>query len=282
MKYPFMRLVLPSMLNGHINGRLDAKLLAKVKTGGRMLKPAAVAFNALYDEALRNGITLKNIGDYRSFDGQLKMFRDRYSLVDEGRKPQVTRQYEGKTWYLKKGKAPSAAPDPTGKRGSNHGWGLAIDLAVEGKKGALVSLGSDKKAVRWMCANAPRFGFYLQTDNPKSPEFEIWHWQYCVGDAVPAVLSGVMPTFTAPAPAPAPAAQPAPTQSPATKKPAFKGDLRKGSKGAQVKLVQSVVGATPDGDFGDATHKRVVAWQRKHGLTADGVVGRITWRKMFG
>jgi len=282
MKYPFMPLVLPSILKGQINGRLDKNLLERVATGGKMVKPAAVAFNAMYAEAQKAGITFKNVGDYRSFEGQLAMFNDRYSLRDEGRKPQVTRQYEGKTWFLKKGKAPSAAPDPTGKRGSNHGWGLAIDLAVEGKKGQIVGIGSDKKAVRWICENAPRFGFYLQGDNPKSPEFEIWHWQYCVGDAVPAALIGSQPVpVVVPivaTPAPAPVAAPAPEK----KAPAFKGDLRKGSKGTAVKQVQRIIGATADGDFGNATHKAVADWQRKNGLKPDGVVGAATWAKMFG
>jgi LAS superfamily LD-carboxypeptidase LdcB len=185
MKVPYKKLVLPSVLKGKINGRLDKGMLAPVKCGGKMLKEVAVHFNAMYDEAKAAGVTLRNIGDYRSFESQVDMFNDRYSLKDEGRKPQVTRTYEGKTWYLKKGKAPSAAPDPTGVRGSNHGWGLAIDLAAEGKNGEIVSLGGTKKAYPWMLANAPRFGFYLQTDNDKSPEFEAWHWQYCEGDAVP-------------------------------------------------------------------------------------------------
>jgi peptidoglycan hydrolase-like protein with peptidoglycan-binding domain len=280
MKYPFTPLVLPSMLKGQINGRLDKNLLERVATGGKMLKPAADSFNAMYAEAQKQGITLKNIGDYRSYEGQLAMFMDRYSTKDEGRKPQVTRQYEGKTWFLKKGKAPSAAPDPTGKRGSNHGWGLAIDLAVEGKKGQILNIGSDKKAVKWLCENAPRFGFYLQGDNPKSPEFEIWHWQYCVGDAVPSALIG-----SAPAPVVVPIVATPIAPAPATAKkaaPRFTGDLRKGSKGTAVKQVQRKIGSTVDGDFGNATHKAVVAWQIQNGLKPDGVVGATTWAKMFG
>ena len=270
------------MLKGQINGRLDKNLLERVATGGKMLKPASVAFNAMYAEAQKAGITLKNIGDYRSFDGQLAMFMDRYSLQDQKRKPQVTRQYEGKTWFLKKGKAPSAAPDPTGKRGSNHGWGLAIDLAVEGKKGQIVNIGNDKKAVRWMCENAPRFGFYLQGDNPKSPEFEIWHWQYCVGDAIPSALVGSAPVAQ-PAPVVVPIVATPIAPAPAKKAPPrFTGDLRKGSKGTAVRQVQRKIGATVDGDYGNATHKAVMAWQRQNGLTADGVVGAVTWAKMFG
>lgn len=193
MKYPYKKLVLPTALKSETNGRLPENMLASVKTGGKMYKPVAEHFNALYDDAKANGITLRNIGDYRSFDAQLKMFLERYSQKDDGRKPQVTRTYEGKTWFLKKGMAPSAAPDPTGKSGSNHGWGLAMDLGVSDKKGALIALAADKKALQWMCDNAPKYGFYLQTDDGNSKEFEAWHWQYCEGDAQPSYLSGTTP-----------------------------------------------------------------------------------------
>jgi LAS superfamily LD-carboxypeptidase LdcB len=180
-------------LKGEINGRLNKALLMRVDTGGKMVKPAAVAFNAMYAEALKQGVTLRNIGDYRSYEGQLKMFLDRYEVAKPndprlGKRNTVTRKFEGKTWILKKGKAPSAAPDPTGKSGSNHGWGLAIDLAVEGKGGNIVGMASAKKGFKWMCENAPRFGFYLQGSNPKSPEFEAWHWQFCLGDETPPAL----------------------------------------------------------------------------------------------
>jgi peptidoglycan hydrolase-like protein with peptidoglycan-binding domain len=49
-----------------------------------------------------------------------------------------------------------------------------------------------------------------------------------------------------------------------------------------VKLVQAVVGAKPDGDFGPATERRVKAWQKERSLRADGVVGPVTWKAMFG
>jgi LAS superfamily LD-carboxypeptidase LdcB len=171
MKYPSKKLVLPAELKTQINGRLDEKLLKKISVGGRMWTGAAIAFNKMNEHAKKDGIELRNIGDYRSFDGQKKMFLDRYSLEDQGRVPTVTRKYEGKTWFLKKGKSPSAAPDPTGKKGSNHGWGLAIDLDVR-----------NFKTLKWLCANAPSYGFFLQGSDVKSPEFEAWHWQYCLGD----------------------------------------------------------------------------------------------------
>jgi hypothetical protein len=59
--------------------------------------------------------------------------------------------------------------------------------------------------------------------------------------------------------------------------------VKKGSKGDAVKLVQAIVGATPDGDFGAKTADAVKVWQKAKGLKpADGVVGPQTWAAMFG
>jgi len=58
--------------------------------------------------------------------------------------------------------------------------------------------------------------------------------------------------------------------------------LRLGSKGDAVKLVQAVIGAKPDGDYGAATERRVKAWQKSRGMFVDGVVGAVTWKAMFG
>jgi hypothetical protein len=58
--------------------------------------------------------------------------------------------------------------------------------------------------------------------------------------------------------------------------------LKIGSKGDAVKLVQARVGGvTTDGDFGLKTDHRVKEWQFAHHMAADGVVGPVTWKKMF-
>ena len=177
--YPYKKLVLPAEVAKVGNGNLTPQMLKKVKTGGRMWKPAANAFNKLYADALCAGFILRNVGDYRPLTKQTAMFKDRYSLKNLGRNPKVTRKYQGKVWYLKPGKSPSGVPGT-----SNHGFGLAIDLAYD-RNGALVPMGG--KCFDWLCKNAPKYGFYLQGSNPKSPEFEAWHWQYVRGDKPPVL-----------------------------------------------------------------------------------------------
>lgn len=266
MTLPYIKLVVPTALKQFKNGQLAESVLAPIKTGGKMYAPVAVEFNKMYDSALAAGFKLKNVGDYRSFEGQLSMFMDRYVTTDTG--TGVTRQYDGKTWWLKKGKAPSAAPDPTGLKGSNHGWGLAIDLGYD-VNGKLTAMGG--ACFDWMCANAPKYGFYLQGNDPKSKEFEAWHWQYCLGDAAP---DGSVQA------APAAPASAAPAGGMVFAYPGT--PVQQGSKGDAAKLVQAVIGAKPDGDFGPKSVASLKAWQTANGLTADGVVGPVTWKKMFG
>jgi peptidoglycan hydrolase-like protein with peptidoglycan-binding domain len=55
-------------------------------------------------------------------------------------------------------------------------------------------------------------------------------------------------------------------------------EIKKGSKGNAVKVWQIIVGATPDGIFGAITHGKTLAFQKKHGLTQDGIVGKATWK----
>lgn len=48
------------------------------------------------------------------------------------------------------------------------------------------------------------------------------------------------------------------------------------------KIIQEAVGVKADGKFGNDTKKAVISYQKKKGLTVDGVVGLNTWKKILG
>lgn len=191
MKEPVAKMKLPASLKKVPNGKLDRKDLIKIKSGGSLYKTAAGPFNALYDAAKSQGYTLVTLGSYRTYESQLNLFEDRYSPTPTGRVPVVKRKFMKKTFYLKKGKSPSATPGT-----SNHGFGLAVDLGLAGPKGEVLSLRGNSKAFNWMCENAPKYGFYLGSKSIKmgkpNPEFEGWHWQYCMGDKTPPAIIQIL------------------------------------------------------------------------------------------
>jgi peptidoglycan hydrolase-like protein with peptidoglycan-binding domain len=57
--------------------------------------------------------------------------------------------------------------------------------------------------------------------------------------------------------------------------------LRRGSRGAAVKQLQSKLGVGADGIFGPLTEATVRQFQREHGLVGDGIVGPLTWAKLL-
>jgi cell wall-associated NlpC family hydrolase len=58
---------------------------------------------------------------------------------------------------------------------------------------------------------------------------------------------------------------------------AHAGDLKRGARGPRVAFVQKVLGLHVDRIFGKQTKRAVKRFQRRHGLTADGIVGPATW-----
>ncbi len=57
--------------------------------------------------------------------------------------------------------------------------------------------------------------------------------------------------------------------------------IKKGSKGPEVKKIQTKIGLTADGIFGSGTEAKVKEWQKSNGLAADGLIGKGTWNAMF-
>ncbi|HEX5420104.1 MAG TPA: M15 family metallopeptidase [Gammaproteobacteria bacterium] len=60
---------------------------------------------------------------------------------------------------------------------SEHHTGRAVDLSAPGVP-ALTTAFEETSAFRWLCANAPRFGFRLSypSGNEYGYQYEPWHW----------------------------------------------------------------------------------------------------------
>ena len=56
--------------------------------------------------------------------------------------------------------------------------------------------------------------------------------------------------------------------------------LSKGLSGEDVKTLQRALGCVVDGAFGKLTEGAVIGFQALHGLVADGIVGKATWRAL--
>lgn len=274
---PISPMVRPSTLNGQENGKLPDSLLTSIGVGNaRMEKTAARSFIAMFAEARTQGFVIKHVGDYRSFETQKNLFVSRYEPVSKSiydGTPATRRKvwekatqygYNSMYWVKKliNGRYPATAATP-GQ--SNHGWGLALDIAEEYDTDTAPDP-IREGFVRWLVANAHRYGISAELQS------EPWHWRYVAGDSIPIATQMYEKNGVSPINNTGPALVFAYPGTP----------LRLGSKGDAVKLVQAVVGATPDGDFGSATDRLVKAWQTKNGLLADGVVGPVTWKKMFG
>lgn len=273
---PIKTVTYPSTLAGKENGKLPSDILDQIGVPGALMeKTAARAFRAMLAEMRKGGFDPRQVGHYRTFQQQLNLFLSRYQEASKATFD-ATPGANRKTWlealkygygsvhWVKKlinGSYPATAATPGS---SNHGWGLAIDLAEEyDTDTAPDSIRS--QWVQWLVNNAARYGISAELQS------EPWHWRYVAGDAIPqAVLDYER-------------GQPATTDPNPVLVFAYPGTpVRLGSKGDAVKLVQAKVGATPDGDFGLVTERRVKDWQSRNGLLADGVVGPVTWKKMFG
>lgn len=58
--------------------------------------------------------------------------------------------------------------------------------------------------------------------------------------------------------------------------------IRQGDSGADVKALQLKLGVVVDGRFGPLTREALEDFQRRHGLTPDGIAGPQTWAALQG
>ena len=143
-KLPIARMTMPSTLTGKENGKLPDHLLTPIGVGSaRMEITAARSFKAMFADARRAGYDHRHVGDYRPFQGQLNLFISRYEPVGLAQYS-VTAPANRKKWgdaarygypsqYWVKKKNPNGGYYATAATpgNSNHGWGLALDIAEE-------------------------------------------------------------------------------------------------------------------------------------------------------
>ncbi|WP_263732624.1 D-alanyl-D-alanine carboxypeptidase family protein [Cellulomonas sp. SG140] len=125
----------PTDLAAYGNGHVPDSALAPVgDTGKKMWAPAAAAMTKLIAAAKADGVTVGITETYRPYDEQVQLAATK-GLYSQG--------------------GLAAKPGT-----SEHGWGIAADLQLNGA------------AQAWMQRNAPSYGF--QADVPG----ESWHWAY--------------------------------------------------------------------------------------------------------
>ena len=275
--YPVKDVILPRDLKGVENGKLDPKLLKAIKPGGKLHHLAANAWEAMRVAAEKEGITFAHVGDYRPYDAQLSLFKQRYVKGDSGDPRKITRKFNNEVWMLKKGMAPAGSPGT-----SNHGWGLAIDIALK-VGGKVVSIMEDpdgkgegvKSGLEWLFKNADKYGFSWEIK--EGAQAEAWHIRYFPGDKIPAAVAehfGGSATAT-----PAPAAAPASVSAAVVAYPGT--PVQTGSTGEAVKALQAKLKVPVTGTFDKATEVAVKKFKNANGLPNDGIAGPKVWAKLF-
>jgi LAS superfamily LD-carboxypeptidase LdcB len=188
---------MPSDLTGVANGKLGPCNLTTVyfpQVGHLSMHPlAARAWHAMTAVCkAETKADLTTTGTYRSIDAQLQLFLQRYTPTFLPIRNVITsqRNYQGKTWWLKRGYSPAAVPGT-----SNHGWGIAVDIAIAAP--LVVPITADPKVWQWVQDNAMSFGFGWEGARPGMPGWEPWHLRYWAGDLVPARVRDVEAWFAA-------------------------------------------------------------------------------------
>lgn len=163
----------PEFTLEQLTGRSDPELLGE---GINLLKEAHDAFLEMKRAAYQDGIDIKVVSSYRSYERQRAIFEGKYmAFTEEGQEPldAIDRIVEYST-------IPGT---------SRHHWGTDADLIDASKPSSGDVLVPEKfeeggpfwDFKKWMDAHSEDYGFYLvYTDNPRRRGFnyEPWHYSY--------------------------------------------------------------------------------------------------------
>ena len=132
-------------------------------------KDAAKAFREMAVAAAKDGITIKPISGFRSYERQVELFHG------EARKRGITLEERAKL----------CAPPGF----SEHHTGYIVDLKDDTPGAALEEIFETTPAFAWMQQNAHQFGWELSfpRGNRQGVMYEPWHWRW-VGNATTQAL----------------------------------------------------------------------------------------------
>lgn len=274
----------PTDLKDVENGKVPTSLRVAVAGGGELHHLAARAWNALCAVALATqglGLTYTHGGTYRTLGAQTTLFKQRYAIGGEGG---GCKNWNGEVWCKKSAGLATAAVPGT----SNHGWGLAIDMAYDDDFSDGIHP-NDAEYIKahpawgWLLAEARNFGFAWELNT------EPWHIRYICGDALPqAVLDYEISTSPTNDPGPVPTPDPEPTPAdPTGDLMQFMPELVRGTSHRDaVTCLQALLrvrgarGLQVDGQYGRATEDAVRFVQGRLGLEPDGRCGPKTWHAL--
>lgn len=190
---PISPVILPSALIGVKNGELPQSVLVRVPLDdnwtAEMEVTAGRALTAMMAAARKDipGLRFRHVGDYRSLQEQINLFESRmeacsyaeYAATSSSHR-RIWRDaiYHGHTSiYFRRVRGASCATPGT----SNHGWGLALDIALEYDSDTAPDP-ITTQLVNWLVNNASRFGYSAELQS------ESWHWRYYAGDNIPRAV----------------------------------------------------------------------------------------------
>lgn len=183
-KFPIRSVILPHSLQGVPNGKLPAEMLYpflghQAGSNGKLHALACWHGTRLVNDCQKaTGVKLTYTygGCYRTYAQQYSLFIQRYEPVTYAAYLLLAsskRKYWGthptnKYWKLKPGMAMAAVPGT-----SNHGLGLAIDLAIGNSPAQATSI--TLPIMQWLAANELNYGFSHESQS------EPWHVRYYAG-----------------------------------------------------------------------------------------------------
>ena len=177
---------------GMTNGELPPEALMAVNEHCLVEIQAAESWLLLMEHADRDGIELIARWCYRSMAAQQRTYDRNCPLPAATPGDESTDEKPRRKRKADAGKEGSTIAEetpmvrvcrvPTARPGnSNHGWGRAVDLTVEGK---LMTCGSE--SFEWLVENAPAYGWVHPAWAACGAEKEeAWHWEWAGTAEVP-------------------------------------------------------------------------------------------------